>query len=181
MAFDFGSMFTGTNPTLDQMTNQSKQVAGFGTGLGESNLTNASNFNSALLGGDPQAIMKLLGPQIGQAQEQGQQQKQTAAQFGNRSGGTNAGMQMLDDRTRAMIQDMISRLTGVAAGNAGSMGEGMLNTGLSANQQAVNQSQMAMQNMMDSIFGGLTSGVGKNVGQMITGGLGKVPGLSAVI
>jgi hypothetical protein len=181
MAFDFGSLFTGTNPTLDQMTKQSKQVAGFGTGMGEKSLTNASNFYDALLGGDPQAMMKILGPQIGQAQEQGQQQKQTAAQFGNRSGGTNAGMQMLDDRTRGMIQDMISRLTGQAAGASASLGQNALTTGLNANQQAVNESQMAMQNMLDSIFGKGIGGISDTLIKAGTGGMGKIPGLSAVI
>lgn len=177
----FAGMFTGTNPTLDKMTQQSQQVANYGTGLGEKSLTGASNFYNTLLGGDQAAMAKLLAPQTQAMQEQGQQQKQTAAQFGNRSGGANAGMQMLDDQTRAQITNLIAQLTGNAAAGATGLGENVLGQGMAANQQAAQEAQMQQQNLMNSIGGGLVQGLGSNLGTMITGGLGKIPGLSAVI
>ena len=84
---------------------------------------------------------------------QAQQQKQANAQFGNRSGGTNASGQTIDDKTRANISSMISNLTGQAAGAASSLGQGLLNTGIQALNQQVQFSQAQMQNWQDSILG----------------------------
>jgi hypothetical protein len=84
----------------DQQTREQGVLTGigdFGTQTGEKATNESTNFWSSILSGDMDKIMKVLGPQISAIKGQGQQMKQTAAQFGNRSGGTNAFMQMSDD------------------------------------------------------------------------------------
>ena len=71
----WGSLFGGQNKTLNSDMNQFGQIGGFATGLGESNLSQASNFYSSLLSGDPSKQAKALGPEIGAIQQQGQQAK----------------------------------------------------------------------------------------------------------
>jgi hypothetical protein len=157
----WGSIFGGSNPTLNSGINQSGQVAGFGQSQGEGLLTSAGNFFSGLLGGNPAQAAKLLAPQIQQNQQQAQQQKQVNAQFGNRSGGTNASNQTIDDKTRSNISTMISNLTGQAAGAAASMGQNLLDTGMKALSQQVDFSQEQMANWGNSILGqGVSQGVG---------------------
>jgi hypothetical protein len=149
----WSSMFGGSNPTLNQGINQAGQISGFGQAQGEGLLTSAGNFFSTLMGGNPAQTAKLLSPQIQANQQQAQQAKQTAAQFTNRSGGTNAAAQTIDDKTRANISDMISKLTGEAATASADMGKGLLDTGIAALNQQVNFSQGQMQNWANSIFG----------------------------
>ena len=149
----WGSLFGGSNPTLNQDIGQFGQIGGFATGLGESNLSQASNFWSSILSGDQSKIAKTLGPEIGAIQQQGQQQRNTAAQFGNRGGGTNAAMQTSSDQSRAQINQMISQLFGGAASNLGSLGAGLLGQGQSAYGQQVAASQQQMRNWSQSIFG----------------------------
>ena len=45
----------------------------FGSALGQSDLQLGSDFYKTLMGGDPTAIGKLLGPQISNIHKQGQQ------------------------------------------------------------------------------------------------------------
>jgi hypothetical protein len=149
----WGSMFGGSNPTLNAGINQAGQIAGYGQSQGEGLTTQAGNLFSGLLSGNPAQTAKLLSPQIKAQQQQAQQQKQTTAQFGNRSGGTNAASQTIDDKTRANFSDMISQLTGQAASGAASLGQGLLGTGISALNQQFNFSQAQMQNWQNSILG----------------------------
>ncbi len=155
----WGSMFGGSNPTLNSGINQAGQVAGYGTSVGQGLTTSAGNFFQGLLGGNPAQTAKLLAPQIQTQQQQAQQAKQTAAQFGTRTGGTNAANQSIDDKTRSNISSMISSLTGQAAGAASSLGTNLLKTGMDALSNQVDFSQTQMQNWSDSILGrGLTTG-----------------------
>jgi hypothetical protein len=154
-------IFAGSNPTLDGAINQSGNIAGFGTAVGEGDITNASNFDNALLAGDPAKTAQMLAPQISNITGQGQQQKSTIAQFGNRSGGNNSKAQTIDDSTRGNIDNMVSQLTGNAANNLGSLGTSTLGIGLNANQVQEQESQQKLKNQQDSIFGqGIASGVG---------------------
>jgi hypothetical protein len=148
-----GGVFAGSNPKLENDINQSGQVAGFGTAVGEGDIGNASAFYNTLLAGNPAETAKLLAPQISEITGQGQQRKQTMAEFGTRSGGNNAAAQTLDDKTRGNIDDMISKLTGQAAGGAASLGTSTLGLGLEANSLQAQESQMQLQNQKDSIFG----------------------------
>ena len=105
----------GSNPTLNAGIKQAGQVAGYGTTKGEGLTTAAGDFFTGLLSGNPAQTAKLLAPQIKAQQDQAQQMKNTSAQFANRSGGTNARNQSIDDATRGKISSMISDLTGKAA------------------------------------------------------------------
>jgi hypothetical protein len=157
----FGSIFGGSNPTLNAGINQAGQVAGYGTGMGENLTTSAGNFFQTLLSGDTSKQMQLLAPQTRAQQQAAQQQKKTMGTFGNRSGGTNAAAQSIDDKTRANINDMIATLTGQAATQAGTMGQNLIDTGLNALNMKVGFSQQQMQNWNNSILGqGISTGAG---------------------
>ena len=154
----FGGLFTGSNPTLNTDISQSGQISDYGTTLGEGDLSQASNFYSDLLSGDPSKIGQILGPQLSNIQQQGQQQLNTNAQFGNRSGGTNASNQTNMDSQRQQVEQMIAQLTGSAASGLTGIGENALSTGLSANQIQEGESQQRLKNQDDSILGGLFGG-----------------------
>ena len=157
----WGSLFGGSNPTINSGINQSGQVAGYGTSVGEGLTTSAGNFFQGLLSGNPAQTAKLLAPQIQAQQQQAQQQKNTMAQFGNRSGGTNASGQTIDDTARANIGNMITNLTGQAATGAASLGTNLLTQGMNALNMKVQFSQDQLQNWQNSILGsGISAGAG---------------------
>jgi len=80
----------------------------------------------------------------------------------------------LDDRTRAMIQQMIANLTGQAVAGEASMGEQGLNRALTANQINEQEAQQRMQNWQNSILG---KGLTKGAQFAETAGLGAVGGM----
>jgi hypothetical protein len=151
-------IFAGSNPTLEGDIGNAGNVMGFGTAVGEGDIGAASNFDQTLLEGDPAATAKLLAPQIGGITGRAQQQKNTIAQFGNRSGGNNSKAQTIDDTTRGSIDDMVSKLTGKAAGDIGSLGTSTLGIGLNANQLQEQESQQKLQNEQNSLFGQAING-----------------------
>jgi hypothetical protein len=148
-----GGIFSGSNPTNTGDQNQAGGIAGFGTSVGEGDIGAASDFDQTLMQGNPAQTAKLLAPQIGAITGEGQQQKDTLAQFGNRSGGNNSESQSIDDKTRGNIDTMISSLTGGAAANAGSLGTQTLGLGLQGNQLQDQESQQALENERNSVFG----------------------------
>jgi hypothetical protein len=154
-----GGILAGQNSTLGGDVNQSGQIAGFGQSVGEGDIGAASGFYNDLLGGNQAAEANLLAPEISNIQKQGQQQLNTAAQFGNRSGGTNASAQNNIDTQRGQVSNMISSLTGGAASGLASIGQNALNTGLAANNQQAGQSQEQLQNFQNSVLGQGTSDV----------------------
>jgi len=113
----------------------------FGISRGEKDITQAQDFWSAILSGDPSQISKVLGPEISAVNKQTQEAKKTASEFGNRGGGTNAAMQTLDDKSVAAVRSMISNLTGSAAGALGSGGAGLLGMGESAGTTAFGEAE----------------------------------------
>ena len=131
----------GMGPT-SQEKGQYNDVAGignFGTSEGESDINASDSFYRAILSGDPSQISKVLGPTESAINKQGQQQKQTLSQFGNRGGGTNASAQMIGDTSRSSIDSAISSLTGNAAGALGASGSSLLATGLNAHDTAFSE------------------------------------------
>jgi len=164
----------GINPTLKAGIKQAGQTSTFANTKGQGLTGQAGDFYSTLLGGDPRAMSKLLAPQIGTMQKQGQQQKQTMAQFGTRSGGTTAAGQSIDDSTRANISNMISSLTGTAAGGAQQMGQNLIDTGLKALGQQVDYSQQQLENWSNSVLG---QGLAKGAGFLESAGLGAAGGM----
>lgn len=167
-----GSLFGGSNPTLNKDMNNFGQIGGFATGLGESNLSKSSQFYSSLLSGDPSQIAKSLGPEIAGVQGQKQQQLNSTAQFSNRSGGNNASSQMAGDSARGSITGMISSLLGSSASNLGSMGGSLLSQGQNAYSAQLGASQQQMQNWSQSILGKGITGAVQAGESFATGGLG---------
>jgi hypothetical protein len=163
------SIFAGSNPSLPGAINTAGNVAGFGTSTGMGDTRTASDFLHQIIGGDPAAISRLLAPQIGQMAGQANQKIQTEGEFGNRSGGMNAGNQATMDQTRGNIDNMISGLTGGAVGQLGQMGQNLLNTGLSANGQQAQLGQMQMQNAQNSLLGNILGGAAGNLGTGLSG------------
>jgi hypothetical protein len=165
----FGGLFGGSNDQINSDINQSAGVAGFGTGVGEGAVQSGLGFEEGLLSGNQAQEAQLLAPEIGNIQKQGQQQIQTAAQFGNRSGGTNASAQNDIDTQRSQVNDMVAKLTGNAAGAVMNEGNSLLGTGLKANQINEKEAQQRMENQKNSILGqGITNGV--NAGEDFVGG-----------
>jgi len=111
-------------------------IADFATSEGQSNTLAADNFWKSILSGDPAAMAKVLGPEISGINARAQQKKKTSSEFGNRSGGTNAGNQMADDTTRSSVDELFASLTGHAAGALGSSGSGLLSLGASSHDAA---------------------------------------------
>jgi hypothetical protein len=111
-------------------------VANFATSEGESATSSANTFWQSILSGDPGQISKVLGPLMSTVNKQGQQQKMSLSQFGNRGGGTNASAQQIGDTTRTTIDSAVSSLTGNAASALGASGSSLLATGLSGHEAA---------------------------------------------
>lgn len=131
----------GMGPSGGQKTQlgETSGLANFATSTGEGDISAASDFWKSILSGDPNKISKVLGPEFSALNKQGQEKKKTAAEFGNRSGGTNAGMQMTDDTTRSSADSLLSSLTSSSADKLGSLGSGLLNTGLEGHIAAFGQ------------------------------------------
>lgn len=128
---------------------------------------------SDILSGDQAKIGKALAPEFAAIQGQKQQNQNTTAQFGNRSGGNNAAMQRSGDKARAAENDMVSRLTGQAANTMVGAGTTLLGQGEKAYMDQSELSQVQMQNWQNSLFGGALKG-GMQIG---LGLLGKDLGL----
>jgi hypothetical protein len=156
----WGSLFGGSNPTLDKGIKQAGQVSQFSTGLGEKLTTQSGNLISSLLSGDPSKSSQLLAPQTNAMRERAQQGKQELAQFGTRSGGTAGAAAGIEAGTRGEINNFISSLTSSALGAGMSMGKSLLDTGMDALTRSVGFSQEQMENWANSIAGmGITSAI----------------------
>ncbi len=155
-----GGIFTGENKTLDNDIANAGNINAFGTATGEGAVSSGLGFEEGILSGDQAKQAQLLAPEIQNIQKQGQEQIQTAGEFGNRSGGVNASAQNNIDTQRAQVNNMVSQLTGNAAGAVMNEGNQMLNTGLEANQIQAEESQQKLKNQESSIGGkAITEGV----------------------
>ena len=157
----WGGLFGGSNDTLDKNIAKTGQIGDFSTGLGEGSAGKGLKWFSDILSGDQSKISKALAPEFAQIQGQKQQQKNTTAQFGNRSGGNNAAMQRLDDKSRAMQNDLVSRLQSGAAGTMTGAGLSLINEGLNADTTQSQLSQEQLSNWQNSLFGGALQGAMK--------------------
>ncbi|MGI4815982.1 MAG: hypothetical protein ACRYGG_21985 [Janthinobacterium lividum] len=145
-----GSLFGGSNPTLNKQIGDMSSLAGNATTAGLSNLNTASSYFRDILSGGGK---KSLAPQIASIQKQGGQQRSTLAQFGNRGGGTNATAQTIGDRTAGSVNDLVANLTQGAASSVAGIGSGLLGAGMDASKSAASFSEEQMKNWMDSILG----------------------------
>jgi hypothetical protein len=153
-----GGILTGSNPTLGGDVGNAGNIMGFGTATGEGDISAASGFDQSLLSGNQAQEAQLLAPQISNIQKQGQQQIQTAGEFGNRSGGTNASAQNNIDTQRSNVNNLVSQLTSGAASNLGSLGTSTLGQGIQANTLQAGESQMQLENEQNSLLGNSISG-----------------------
>jgi hypothetical protein len=152
-----GSVFGGQNPTLNSQIPMLTAMSGSLSKTGTTNLNDASSYFHKILGGDYSS----LSPQIQSIRNQGNQSFAQMFNFGNRSGGTNSAAQTVGDRTATGVNNLISAATSGAASNIGSLGSTMLNAGLQSSNMAVSDSQMQMQNYINSILGqGMSMGAG---------------------
>lgn len=152
-------------------TNTLQGYSGFAGSQGENLIGNSSAFINALLSGDSAKISQLLAPQISAIQGQGNQAKKTLSEFGTRSGGVTSQAGMIDDKSRASINDMISQLTGSAVGQGANLGSHLLNMGMTGfndvfNQQAYMQKQRAAK----------WNDLGQSIASVAEAGFGAIPG-----
>ena len=161
----FSSLFAGQNPTLNSAINNAGAIGGFATGAGESALTPALTWMRNILSGDPSKIAQSLAPEISAQQGQISQAAKQGAEFGTRSGGTASANANAQARGRGDIINLVGGLQSGTAGNLANVGSSLVNTGLSANQQQADLSEMRSKNWADSIFGGaITGGLGIGLG-----------------
>ena len=69
----WGGLFGGSNDQLNSDINQSGQVAGFGTSVGEGDISAASGFYNDLLSGNQAKEAQLLAPEISGIQKHSNQ------------------------------------------------------------------------------------------------------------
>jgi len=173
----FSALFGGQNKNLNTDIGATGQIAGFATGLGESNVTAGSDFMKSILSGDSSKISQALAPTISAAKTSAQQQNKTNSIFGTRSGGTAAEAASTDDRTHATITDLIGNLTGSSASNLLSSGSSLLSQGESAYGDNAKLSQQQMENWSNSILGkSITGAVSAAESAGIGAGVGALPG-----
>lgn len=168
MAFGIDS-----GPSTQETTqyNNLSGLSGTEANIGLSDINQSGAFMSAILSGDPARIGQVLGPQINAIKQQGQQQKQTLGQFGNRSGGTNAEAQTIGDTTRTQINDMISSLTGSAVSGLNNTGLALTSNAQSGFGTAFNQANQ-LQAQRAAKWNGIIGGIAGVAG----GILGAIPG-----
>jgi hypothetical protein len=176
----WGSLFGGQNTTLNSDINQTGQLSGFASGLGQNNTTQGSNFYSSILSGDPTKIGQALAPAISAGQQGAQQQKNQTAQFGNRAGGTNASMQAIDASTRGNITNLVGGLQSGAASTLLNSGQSLLGTALGGYNQQAAMSQQQMQNWANSILGKGISGAAAAGESFALGGFGGGAGAGSL-
>ena len=157
----FGSLFGGSNPTLNSDIGQTGGIAGFATGQGEGDTTAASTFWRSILSGDQSQISKSLAPEISAQQGQISQNKKQLAEFGTRSGGTASAAAGMDASGRSNLINLVGGLQSSAASGLASKSGSASGTGEGAYQDQAKLSQQQMENWSNSILGlGLTQGAG---------------------
>src|ERR1700677_4712465 len=120
-----GSLISGIaglvngDPT-QQQEGQLNDLGQFGTNQGEGDINAAQGYFGGILSGDPSKIAETLAPEISTGSQQLQQQKNTTAEFGNRSGGNTSSIASADSNERGNIINLIGQTqSGAAAAEAG--------------------------------------------------------------
>jgi hypothetical protein len=154
------SLFGGQNSTLNANIAKTGAIGDFSTGMGEKNLTTASDFWNSILSGDSSKQMAVLNPAISSVKTSTAQENKSTAEMGTRSGGNAASTAATNDKVHDYITKLIGDLTGKAAGEVGSIGSNQLNVGLEALGMQTDMSQKRMENWEKSILGkGITTAV----------------------
>lgn len=180
-----GSLFGGSNPTLNKNINQFGQEAGFAQGVGQKGVTDASKWYSDVLSGDPSKMAEAVAPETAALQGQAQQKKNQLAQFGPRSGGTEAAVAGMDADTRAQIIKLLGGLQSGTAGaeaNLGTAEQGMaLNAQQMQDEAAMQQQELESNSILGGMLGGLGKVAGGALGNLAKFGLGKIPGIGGIL
>lgn len=169
-----GSLFTGSNSTLDHGLDTMGNNASFLTNTGTSDVAASSNFMKTLLSGDSAKQNQLLAPEISAIGQRSQQQKQQLGEFGNRTGGLTASMNKSTDDVHSQINDLVAGLVGGAARSLGSAGAGLIGEGMGAMQAQVGMSQQRMKNGADSLFGSFVGDAAGSGSDFLNAGVGKL-------
>lgn len=144
-------LFSG-NPAAKEQK-QFGGLADWGIGEGEGDTTAASTYFNDILT-DP---TKALAPEIAADQGQIEQQRLTNANFGNRSGGTNASTQAEEGAGRGDIIKLMADEQGKAAGELGSLGTTLTGQGASALGNEANLAE-TRRSQVDSDVGNIAQG-----------------------
>lgn len=150
-------------------TNALTGESGFAGSTGEGLIANSSALINGLLSGNEADIAKLLAPQIGAISKQANEKTQTNAEFGSRSGGTNASNQNTMDAARSSVNDLIASLTGKALGEGASLGSNLLGQSMSGYNNVFNQN-LTEQQQRGAQWNDIISSIGKTAGA-VAGGL----------
>lgn len=150
------------NPTAAEQA-QLGQVGGSELGQGQGYTTQAGNYYSNILSGNPSQIAQSLAPQISAQQGQLQNQQNMNAQFGNRAGGTNASNQAAAGQARGNIINAIGGAQSGAAGALGSMGSNLLSQGAGNVENEANMAYKSNQDTLNEI-GQTATGVAQLLG-----------------
>jgi hypothetical protein len=164
------AIFGGQNSVLNSNIGQAGQQAGFDTGEGEGDISAGDAFLKSILSGDATKQAQALAPQISAAKTSAAQTNKTAAEMGTRGGGTGAATAATDDKTHAMITNLLGQLTGSAATALPSIGTNLTSQGTAATMDQAALSQQRMQNWLKSILG---KGIGTAAGAAEGFGLAK--------
>jgi hypothetical protein len=125
---------------IKTLTAQGSELFGSGSSLLQTGLTDtakASRYYSDILSGDPTKIMAAAAPEIKSITGQVDQQKKEATITGNRAGGTNAGLQKLEDTTRGQIGDVTAKQKPIAA-------SGLERTGAEVSRLGISETGLAL-------------------------------------
>jgi hypothetical protein len=179
---------------LSSLTDISKKTGQTDIAAGQKGLDLAQNYFNALLSNDPGKIAQAVGPSISALTGQSQQQRIGEAEFGNRSGGSNAAIQALTTNTSAEITNLINSLIPQAATQAGQLGaqreglglQSLTQAGTTAGElagqaQTARQMDVAREAQMGGSIAGLLTNVGGSIYQGLQGGGGAGDVLSSVI
>jgi hypothetical protein len=167
-------LFSGNPAGKEQ--DQFGGLAGYQTGVGEGLTTAGAGTEESILSGDPSKIAQVEAPAISAQQGQIQGQELQNANFGNRSGGTNASTQAAQGQGRANLIDLTGGLIGNTAGAAVGQGTGLMGQ---ASSNLGNEAQLATQRRQQEVgdIGGIASSLGAIASPFLGGGApGTAPG-----
>jgi hypothetical protein len=122
--------------TLSNLTQTNTNIGTSNVGAGTGNVNSGTNYFQSLLSNKPGAVAQAVAPQVSAITGQAQQQRQQASEFGNRSGGTNAGQQAVTSQTSGEIGNLINSLIPGAASNLEQTGLSQEQLGLTSLSQA---------------------------------------------
>lgn len=121
-------------------------ISKYASTTGEGALGQGLNFWETLMSGSLSDITQLLAKPISNIQNQTEQTKKTTAEFGDRSGGTNAALQNISTTEDANIQALIDAIIPQAATQVTDIGQNLINTAVNASGDVAGTTTQARQN-----------------------------------